>query len=264
MGGPSTRKKHKNSTSDEVLLGDVMEEEITIKDIYIKLITIEDKLKRIDIIEKQITDMKSSMGFFENKFEDQKLEILELQRSNANLKTENKSLTSSINSLKVDVAEMKNELNDLEQYGRREMVDIVGFPQSKEENTDNIVSNICKKLNIPIDINKDIEVSHRVSSKTNAAIIVKFNNRRKRDEFFNKGRKSNLKLSAFGYQDDSSIYVNESLTYKNRMIFKKTKDALRNKYKYIWIKNGITLIKKNDQDKSHKVLSECDINRHIV
>lgn len=262
--GPK-KKNNKNSVTspDEILPNDTMEDEITIKDVYMKLIKIENKLKRIDIIEKQITDMQSSLDFIDKKYEEQKLEILELKNSNVTLKTENKKLASSINSLKVEIGDLSEETNNLEQYGRREMVDIVGFPQSDEENTDNIVSDICENLNIEINVNKDIEVSHRVSSKPNAAIIVKFNNRRKRDEFYNKGRKSHLKLNAFGYEDDSSIYINESLTFKNRTTFKRSKDALRNKYKYIWLKNGVTLIKKDDQGKIHKILSEKDIDRYI-
>ena len=259
----STKQRHPANSLNETLCEEIMEEELTIKDLYVKLLQIEDKLKKIDAIEKQMTELKTSQEFISMKYEEQKQEIIDLKKSNESIRNENKKLSHSINLLMQEIQDTNAEINNLEQYGRREMVEIVGIPHSDNENTDEIVGKLCEQSNVEINIEKDIEVSHRISTKPTSAIIVKFNSRRKRDEFNTKGRKASLNADNIGFTESKRIYVNESLTYSNRTVFKKTKDKLKNNFKYIWLKNGITLIKKDDHSKIHKILFEEDINRYV-
>ena len=74
----------------------------------------------------------------------------------------------------------QNQINNLEQYGRRQMINIFRVPRSDNEDTDEIVLDIAGKLGFDL-YHEDIEVSHRTSSKNNAPIIVKFSSRRIRD-----------------------------------------------------------------------------------
>ena len=61
---------------------------------------------------------------------------------------------------------LQNKSDDSEQYSRRNCVRIFGFPESKGENTDDIVLKLAKeKLGINIDVS-DIDRSHRTGSTT--------------------------------------------------------------------------------------------------
>ena len=138
------------------------------------------------------------------------------------------------------------------------MLEIVGVPRKADENTDAIVQIIADKLDLPINVDNDIEIS----SKPKAPIIVKFNNRRKRNIFYAKGRNMRLKSSMIVKQSlehDTTIFINESLTFHNREIFKKAKEKLRDKFKYIWLKNGVTLIKKDDTSRVEKIFNMEDL-----
>ena len=118
-----------------------------------------------------------------------KASIKRLDKSIKNLQTNETTKLIDIRNLKfmnqtlqTELARCKREINDLEQYGRRSMVDI-HVPRTNEENTDKIVQDIGKLINVPLEEN-DIEVSHRVLTNQKAPIIVKFSSRKVRDEFF--------------------------------------------------------------------------------
>ena len=57
----------------------------------------------------------------------------------------------------------KKARNDSDQYMRRGMVEINGFPQKKNENLKDLVIKLATDMNIPIS-NGDVEVVHRLST----------------------------------------------------------------------------------------------------
>lgn len=46
---------------------------------------------------------------------------------------------------------------------------------------------------------------------------------------------------------------------KNRDIFDKTKDKLKDDYKYIWVKDGVMLVKRNDTSTTKRIRSLEDL-----
>ena len=124
-------------------------------------------------------------------------------------------------------------LNNLEQYSRRECVEISGIPEVKDENTDDIVIKVGSLIGLHLAKN-DISVSHRLPKRSYSAalregphqasstsssrapnIIVKFVRRETRDHFY-KGRnllrdKSTRDLDLARYSENK-IYISENLT----------------------------------------------------
>ena len=78
-------------------------------------------------------------------------------------------------------------------------------------------------MNIADITSNDIEVSHRISTKPEAAIIIKYFAREKKEHFF-KARKSLYKKTTndLGYREKHSIFVNKNLTQINGQLFKDT------------------------------------------
>lgn len=162
-----------------------------------------------------------------------------------------------------DLINTQYQLNDLEQYGRRNMVDIKGVPFSPKENTDKIVKKIGALMNVDIDLD-DIEISHRTSSLESASIIVKFQSRRKRNEFWLARKKIfNKNLSDIGFQSDRKFYIGESLTPQNGHLFKMVRDRLvRTKlYRYAWTHNGTIFVKQDENSKKILIKSTSEIER---
>ena len=110
-------------------------------------------------------------------------------QENKQLKTDNLNLS---NNIKMNRA----TINNLEQYTRRECIEISGIPVQPEENTDEIVIDLGSQMGISLN-HCDISVSHRLpksgNSNSNAnlvpKIIAKFVRRSVRDDYY-KARKN--------------------------------------------------------------------------
>lgn len=171
---------------------------------------------------------------------------------------ENVTLKKTVLALEGRIKTLEDHVADLQQYSRRDCMEVRGIPFRKDENTNNIIQEVAKLMNVDIEEN-DISTSHRlpVSSKfkgKNAIppLIVKFVRRDDKAKFY-RGRKflQAHNASSLGYAEDSNIFINECLTEKNREIFNlglKFKKA--NHFKFIWTSNGKTYIRKDKGTKA--------------
>lgn len=219
----------------------------------------------------EVEKVIESQNFLSDKFDNQnkvievmsnKIKSMDVEASQQQLKI--KELTKKLRKAENSLDEFHFALNDLEQYGRKEMMNISGVPRLNNEDTDKIVMNIASKVGVDLKL-EHIGASHRTSQNPTAPIIVKFNCRRKRDEMW--GARFNLKnvnTSHIGFQDNSSIYFNESLTEYNRSIFKKAWDRLKRSklFDRVITENGITYAWKtyNREHKSEKLIIREEID----
>ena len=132
-----------------------------------------------------------------------------LKDENKILQDENKILKATIRSIESSLESVTRANNDLEQYTRRECVEIRGIPVAanpSEEQTNNIVKDVGKLLGVDITEN-DISVSHQMpQSKKHKgkpgppATIVKFTRHNVKDNFY-RARKQlkDLTMRDLGY-----------------------------------------------------------------
>ncbi len=149
-------------------------------------------------------------------------------------------------------------IDNLKQYGRREMLEIGGIPRNNGENCEEIVIELAKKLNVNL-ASSEIEACHWISPKENASIIAKFQSRKTREALLSKEAKSlnrKLKISDLGYQmaggsgsdNNGKIFINESLTSPNKNLLRLTKIKKRDlDYKLVWTRNGVVFARKHPQ-----------------
>uniref|UniRef100_A0A8D9ARK6 Uncharacterized protein n=1 Tax=Cacopsylla melanoneura TaxID=428564 RepID=A0A8D9ARK6_9HEMI len=166
------------------------------------------------------------------------LKIEMLVKKNTSLATENKML--------------KNRVDELEQYGRRNSVRIFGLPEEPNENAVNTVMKVVKdKLGIQI-IKSNIDACHRVGKGTGQkprAIICKFTSRLIRDDVFFSKKKlagSNVSIKEdltrdrmklynkvcekFGFKSVWTLRGNVHLAYKNKKLVFSTEDSFDDWY----------------------------------
>ena len=115
--------------------------------------------------------------------------------------------------MKSQAADLENQsfketekIDGLEQYGRRQNLEIAGVPQQPNENTNSIVIEVAKLLNVVVPPDH-ISTSHRLPKKPNhstkdsvcpPSIIVRFTNRDTRNKMFaNRKFIRNLNLKQF-------------------------------------------------------------------
>lgn len=165
------------------------------------------------------------------------------------LKGENVSLTAEVNKL-------KKQVDDLEQYGRRDNLIISGLPLSYAEaatshDNDNLretteatidkVISLCREK-LDCDIHQDdISVAHRLpATGTQRSVIVKFTKRLVRDRIY----RARTKLKDYNKRcpKDSRIFINEDLSPMSRGLFSAA-----------WRKQG-----------SHGIESVWTVNCHVM
>ena len=117
-------------------------------------------------------------------------------------------------------------------------------------------------MGIPLE-RKDISVSHRIRSRSSVdpAIIVKFVRREVRERLYRaRKRLKSITTADFGFSVEKKILINESLTPKNKELFK---DCLRFKkgksYKFLWTNAGKIFLRRNADSPVILINSSVDI-----
>ena len=125
----------------------------------------ENKARRMDIEElksninfndKELKDLKDSL----QKSKDENNELKNsLALTNSQLKAVQHNLLSQVE----DYAQMWDDLDNLEQYTRKNSLDIQGLPEDAYSSTEMTVFKVAEALNITVDP-EDIEISHKLKN----------------------------------------------------------------------------------------------------
>ena len=171
---------------------------------------VDNLVTRIESMEEEIYRNRKVTGFSSRTLDTQCSHIAKILAENNNLKKENTLINRTLNDLHKELKIEKVKRNQLEQYGRREKLEISEIPVAQDENCTDIMYKLCQITSTDIKKSK-IEVSHRTK---NGDIIVKFKDRPSRDALF--ANKYNLKEKStkdLGFSSENSIFINESLSF---------------------------------------------------
>ena len=92
---------------------------------------------------KKIIEIKKSQDFQAETLDNQDSHVAKILAENKNLKKENTLKNRTLNNLHEELELEKIKRNQLEQYGRKEMLEISGIPVVQDENCTNTVYNLC-------------------------------------------------------------------------------------------------------------------------
>ena len=221
---------------------------------------LEEKLRKvIQPLSKQIEDAMQSVNALNPKYDQIAKTLKDLDEAKDKQVLENASLKAEILKSSNEVKLLKKSLNDLEQYTRRDCLEIRGIPLPSApmdlDQTDEVVLKIGEKIGVPMQ-KSGISISHRVPSRKQftdegnpipPAIIVKFVKRETRENLY-RARKNLKSVSTvdLGYSVANKIYVNESLTKRNKELFKLCLKCKRDfSYKFLWTNAGRIFLRKN-------------------
>lgn len=142
------------------------------------------------------------------------------------------------------------------------------MPETRGEDIVHLVEEIGKTIGIQDMKEGDIQVAHRVDSKSSKEkgkrpIIVHLGSRYLKNKWISKykeyrknkgGSQVPANVSAKDVSNqlpDSPICINEHVTVQKKILLNDAKAFARDKnIKYVWIKEGFILFKKNDNDRN--------------
>ena len=115
---------------------------------------------------------------------------------------------------------------------------------------------------------KYVDVAHRLNRKLPIPhTIVAFNSRTMWQEFYQSWKQlKNIKLKDINpnYEGNNVIYINESLTIKNAVLFRKVRQSCRaNNFKFFWTFNGKIMCRKTMYTPTIIIKNEEDINQKL-
>ena len=225
-------------------------------------------------------NIQGSVAYLASEYDDFLSKIKEINKENRYLRRNMKICEETLNKIGNQQTIREKQLDELEQYGRRQNLEIHGIPLVDNEDTNKIVQNVAKALNVQLN-KSDISTSHRLlnSSVTNhqlpkhhdqppvvranqpPPIIVRFCNRDKRNEMFNKRSKLKSVSNMISPKPHHEFLVmRENLTKSRKSLFNeatKVKNALR--YQFLWTWRGQILLRKNSNSKVIKISNLNDL-----
>lgn len=148
------------------------------------------------------------------------------------LKSENAGLRKTVDSLKMQV-------DNLDQYGRRNTLEIRGVPVCDGENLINTVVNLSKALSVDVD-ERVIDACHRLRKKSDGrppTIVVKFNRRVVVDGILDaQSKRKDLSSRHIGMASDSKVYINLSLTKERQSLLYSARCAKKSNsiIEFVW------------------------------
>ena len=135
-----------------------------------------------------------------------------------------KAKDEEIGKLKQELAEQRRVINDLEQYSRKNCLNIAGIPECSGENINSKVAELGRAVGVQIN-DLDIDTAHRLGNperSRNRAVIVKFVRLDKREELYAARKRIRTAQvppgSTLTEATLRGVYVSDSLTRANQAV----------------------------------------------
>ena len=107
--------------------------------------------KKLAPIRSMLEDLTTSVSFLSERFDTIEKRVKDLEITADTVQKENNYLRLETLRLSKIIEEMKDNINDMEQYSRRECCEITGIPETPDEDTNNLVIKVEALMNIELD-----------------------------------------------------------------------------------------------------------------
>lgn len=190
------------------------------------------------IIQSDIGDLKKSVQYMSDSFDDQKVEIKNLLSEIKQLKDENTKLSQRVQIL-------EDKINQQEQKEKENNIVVTGIPK-QDQDLKVTVCKIVETMKVQISENEIQEV-YQINKREGGPIVLKLTNRDAKQKIINRVKQlKGIRVQECGLDGgNKSIYFNDDLTRQNQLLFKKTREIRREKgFRAAYVTNGKIYLKK--------------------
>lgn len=216
--------------------------------------------------QKEVGELTLSMQFLSDKVDSASVLINEVRAEFATLKKENQELRAATETMSTEVEELRDRVRTLEQYTRRNNVEISGVPVTPGEKVQEIIKDLGEYLEVATS-ELDIAAAHRIPTfkkDSIPSIVVQFQHRATRDMWISSYRQKKMMTAKDINRayPASRVFVNEHLSPDNKIFLARLKKKCRDiGYKYAWVRDGKFFARKSEGVKCQKVSSFNDIEK---
>lgn len=210
---------------------------------------------------KEMADLKTFV-------EEQKAEIVNLKTSLAAARKEHDGMEKALKTAKNRIDDQQEEISELydlqdslEQYTRKNLVEIHGVPESAYTSTEEVVLKLAEAMEVIVQP-QDIEISHKLHRKGNKPIIVKFQSHKVKSSLYKARVKlKNISVSSLFPQatyassvQSGKIFLTESLTSYRRSIVNKANEKRKDgELLSVWTMDGKIYVKTSPQGRPLRI-----------
>ncbi|XP_046677264.1 uncharacterized protein LOC124365334 [Homalodisca vitripennis] len=181
----------------------------------------------------------------------------------------NRSYEMLYSKVEENTVTLRDAMGKIEDYLREieQLKSENGIPEEKEEQVSELVKKVGKALDVNI-TDSMIDACHRIGKKTSErnqarGIVVKFVRRTDKEELMKKRREKKRDFSTrhLGLTMDIPVYLNESLSPARRRLLAQARQLRKERgYKYIWLRNGNILLRKEEKAPVVEIRTQADLN----
>ena len=228
-------------------------------------------------LKKELEGLKESMSFNEKEFQEIKASLKKAAEKNASLSEELTKTKEELQATTHDLEQEKEEtskvwcaLDVLEQYTRKNSLEIHGLPEHVYSDTESAVIKVANALQVNLRP-EDIEISHKLKGREGKRpIIVKFCSHKTKTKLYRKRTKlRSVKVAdifpsyaaAVTESNEDRIYINENLTPYRRDVLKEANQRKKNKQlASVWTLDGKIYTKTSPDGQRFCIFSTEDLN----
>lgn len=226
-----------------------------------KNLTVEALLSELNRKMEVVLKIKEDIGFYSDKYDEmlnKQSEILEVVK-----KQQNKidDLTNKCKNFEKVNQALEQRVQALEQNEKSRNIELVGVTMKDKEDIKEVISKVATQMGTNMsDVEQAWRVGRPVPGRRPPAIIVRLRSEDTRDLWMSKRGllRSNSDLYP-GEQQGTAIFVNEDLTKYNKELLWNTKQSLRGIFKFIWVRKGRILCKKNEGSRTLHITTTADL-----
>lgn len=216
------------------------------------LLPLLNKIEELMTMKQTVQAIEENVKFLSDKY-DNVIELVSAQQKEITELRERVETVESGASLQ-EIKELKKDINDLDQYSRRQNLEIHGMEHTEGENLLTKVNGIARKLEIPEITPRDVEAIHRLPCKPNKvpAVLVRFSSRTLKDQWNDK--RSLLMTKVPG------IRLFDNMSPQNKKLFWLAKTrATEKSYEFSWQRNGRIYVRKRAGELAIQIKTEDDL-----
>lgn len=228
---------------------------IELNDKFSMLIPLVAKVDALSELITKVTGIESSIAHLSD-LHDKIMEKLDKQENDiASLKKRVERIESGTSPV---VAQMKRQLNDLEQYSRRQNIEIHGIERTENENLLEKMKDLARTLELPEITSSDVDALHRLPARAGkeSVVIARFHLTTLKKAWLES--RSALKLK----KPDMRIFDNLTASNKHLLWLARMK-AEEKCYRFVWQKNGHVLVRKDEGDAVIRIHDERDLEKLV-
>lgn len=214
---------------------------------------------------KEFVELSDSVKFISDKIDESNKLMKQMGEEFTVLKKENEDLRTANAGLTRQVSTLKDKIATMEQYSRKDNLEISGLPVTPNEDIMTLIKDIGDSVGVDIS-EGDISTAHRVPTfhkNRTPSIVVRFVRRSSRDTVLQKYKEKKGGLTARDINQafpQQRVYINEHLSPENKVFLSDLKAKCKEVgYAYAWFRDGKFFVRRSQGESCRKIMNYEDI-----